>query len=362
MSERVDPAPDDAELYVGLEHLDPWSLRVPRWGSETVLKGTKLRMRKGDVLFARRNAYLKRVAIAPHDGLFSAHGIVLRAKPESVLPDFLPFFMQSDVFMERAVSISVGSLSPTINWKTLAKEMFLLPPIKEQPELVNALRSISSLHDRLLDLLAAIERVLCSSLNEAFRSGTESKPLAEWCRNLITYGIVQAGRDTPGGVPYIRVSDMTNSDELAPKGMLRTTREIAHKYRRSMVETGDIVIALRGPVGLVRCVPESLNGANLTQGTARVSVSRENSSGYVFWALQSPLMKRVYASLAKGSTFSEISLGALRKVPIPIVDPGTQVRLADNFNAIGGKRLEIRARLDRAKLLRRQLLDSALSL
>ena len=42
--------------------------------------------------------------------------MVLRPKTDVVLPEFLPFFMQSDLFMNRALEISVGSLSPTINW------------------------------------------------------------------------------------------------------------------------------------------------------------------------------------------------------------------------------------------------------
>ena len=50
----------------------------------------------------------------------------------TVLPDFLPFFMQSDLFMERALAISVGSLSPTINWRDLAQQEFALPPIEKQ--------------------------------------------------------------------------------------------------------------------------------------------------------------------------------------------------------------------------------------
>src|SRR4029434_11185830 len=111
---------------------DTGSLHVRRWGSEADLKGQKLRMRKGDILFARRNAYLRRVAIAPHDGLFSAHGMILRAKPDAVLPEFLPFLMMSDRFMNRAVEISVGSLSPTINWSTLKLEEFAIPPLDQQ--------------------------------------------------------------------------------------------------------------------------------------------------------------------------------------------------------------------------------------
>ena len=362
INDRVIPAEAGVERYVGLEHLDSDSLRIRRWGDPSEVESTKLRFQSGDIIFGKRRVYQRKVAVADTEGICSAHAMVLRAKPEVVLPEFLPFFMQSDLFMARALSISVGSLSPTINWKALAKEEFQLPPIRDQARFVEAFGSISGLCERFLDLLAAVENLLYSSLNETFRPNVDTKPLAEWCRNLITYGIVQAGRDTPGGVPYVRVSDMTDTDELTPEGMLRTTGEIAHKYRRSMVETGDIVIALRGPVGLARFVPESLNGANLTQGTARVSVSQENSSGYVFWALQSPLVKHVYASHAKGSTFSEISLEALRKLPIPVLAHGEQERLANKFKAISDKRSEVRARLDAAQLLRHQFFENSLSL
>ena len=105
------PTPGDSATYIGLEHIDSGSLHVRRWGSEADLKGKKLKMRKGDILFAKRNAYLRRVAIAPHDGFFSAHGMILRAKPETALPEFLPFLMMVAKFMNRAVEISVGSLA-----------------------------------------------------------------------------------------------------------------------------------------------------------------------------------------------------------------------------------------------------------
>src|SRR6267154_5288531 len=99
--ESVMPTPADSVCYVGLEHMDPGSLHVRRWGSEADVIGQKLRMRKGDILFARRNAYLRRVAIAPHDDLFSAHGMILRGKENLVLAGFLPFLMMSDEFMKR---------------------------------------------------------------------------------------------------------------------------------------------------------------------------------------------------------------------------------------------------------------------
>jgi len=133
------PTSNDSSTYIGLEHLDSGSLGIRRRGIKTELKGQKLRMKKGDILFAKRNAYLRRVAIAPYDGFFSAHGMVLRAKPDVVLPEILPFFMMSNEFMERAEKISVGSLSPTINWSTLKKEQFILPPLEQQKHIATLL-------------------------------------------------------------------------------------------------------------------------------------------------------------------------------------------------------------------------------
>ena len=162
--EQAMPTKEDSEKYIGLEHLDSRSLHVRRWGTKIQLKGTKFRMKKGDLLFARRNAYLRRVAIAPHDGLFSAHGIIFRPKADIVLSDFLPFFLLSDVFMDRAIKISVGSLSPTINWGTLRYEEFSLPPLDEQKRLADLLWSmdvaIESYYNLLNKLIIARDSLL----------------------------------------------------------------------------------------------------------------------------------------------------------------------------------------------------------
>ena len=114
INERVEPSEAAEDIYVGLEHLDPQSLHIRRWGKGSDVIGTKLRFRNGDIIFGRRRAYQRKLTVAEFDGICSAHAMVVRAKPEVVLPEFLPFLMMSDHFMNRAVEISVGSLSPTI--------------------------------------------------------------------------------------------------------------------------------------------------------------------------------------------------------------------------------------------------------
>jgi restriction endonuclease S subunit len=142
INERVEPSDAAEDIYVGLEHLDPQNLHIRHWGKGSDVIGTKLRFRKGDIIFGRRRAYQRKLAVAEFDGICSAHAMVVRAKPEVVLPEFLPFLMMSDRFMNRAVEISVGSLSPTINWKTLKLEEFDLPPLDQQRRIAESLWAV----------------------------------------------------------------------------------------------------------------------------------------------------------------------------------------------------------------------------
>jgi restriction endonuclease S subunit len=166
IGERAEPKDAQEEIYVGLEHLDPQCLHIRRWGKGSDVIGGKLRFRKGDIIFGKRRAYQRKVAVAEFSGICSAHALVVRARPDKVLPEFLPFLMMSDRFMNRAVEISVGSLSPTINWTTLKLEEFDLPPLDQQR--------------RIADIFWAVEGSLRkwttahSAANDAFRSKVET--------------------------------------------------------------------------------------------------------------------------------------------------------------------------------------------
>ena len=169
VNDRIDnPTDAGVERYVGLEHLDSDSLVIRRWGTPGDVTATKLRFRKGDIIFGRRRVYQRKLAVADFDGICSAHAMVLRAKSRVALSQFLPFFIQSDSFMERANAISVGSLSPTINWRTLASEEFALPPLDEQHRLATVLASIEACCESLQNAVTTSLEVEHAFLLRAF--------------------------------------------------------------------------------------------------------------------------------------------------------------------------------------------------
>ncbi|MBP6506966.1 MAG: restriction endonuclease subunit S [Opitutaceae bacterium] len=143
----------------------------------------------------------------------------------------------------------------------------------------------------------------------------------------IVYGIVQAGEHLPNGVPYIRSTDV--GGRIEPNNLLKTSPGIAARFGRSRVSPGDIVFSLRGNIGETSIVPDSLDGANLTQGTARISINGEYSAAFVRYALSHTEVHRHILSVAKGSTFHEITLEDLRNVELPLPPLPEQQRIAD---------------------------------
>jgi len=157
-------------------------------------------------------------------------------------------------------------------------------------------------------------------------NGWNTLALSEITKEKISYGIVQAGPHVTDGIPYIKSADV--GGEIDVDSLLRTAKEIHHKYRRSSVHPNDIVFSLRGNIARTSIVPTSLQEANLTQGTARISVNDKNDTKFVYYKLAStPILNRINA-LSKGSTFKEISLEELRKVKLPLPPLPEQRKIA----------------------------------
>jgi hypothetical protein len=216
ITKRIDnPSDAGVDRYVGLEHLDPGTMVISRWGTPDQVEATKLLFEEGDVIFGRRRAYQRKVSMADFSGICSAHALVLRAKPGLINPLFLPVFLSSDTFLDRAIKISVGSLSPTVNWKTLATQEFLLPPIEEQEKIASTLWSVESHLSNLANLRRNIASLQQLFLNErVISSELEGKRV-----NFADVGNFQNGypfkpADLKGSkLPVIRIKQLLDADD-----------------------------------------------------------------------------------------------------------------------------------------------------
>lgn len=244
-TEKKKPVAEDRFTYLGLEHLDSGSLKITRFGADVAPTGEKLVMRKGDVLFGKRRAYQKKVAIAPFDGIFSAHGMVLRPKEDVITKNFFPLFISSDYFLDAAIKLSVGSLSPTINWRDLKELEFDLPTLDVQRELAEVLWSITDTMEAYKRLLSATDALVKSQFIEMFGDpvknpfGWNTRPFLSmgYCKNGMNFHTGDSGikMHCLGVGDFKDYSIVDGTDHLPMISLKETPPE------ESMLQDGDIL-------------------------------------------------------------------------------------------------------------------------
>ena len=166
---------------IGLEHLISENINLSMWDEAGVNTFTKM-FHKGDVLFGRRRAYLKKAVIAPFDGICSGDITVIVARPDHILPELLPFVIQNDEFFDFAVGRSEGSLSPRVKWEYLREYEFDLPDMAEQRKLARVLWAVNDTIEAYRRLMGATEELVRGQFVEMF-GGINSEgiyPRKQW--------------------------------------------------------------------------------------------------------------------------------------------------------------------------------------
>ena len=294
--------------YIGLEHLESGSLDVTSFGSKVEIKGDKLIMTKGDVLLGKRNAYLRRAAIAPHDGLFSAHGMILRPKEDVIDPKYFPFFIASDIFFDEAIRISVGGLSPTINWKDLKELEFTLPSLSEQKVLADKLWAAYRVKESYKKLLAATDDMLKAKFSEMF-GGQGVVTLSEACDIVMgTSPDSQYYNTNCEGIPFYQ-GKTEFTDMYIGGAEVWCTKPIR------VAEKNEILMSVRAPVGAINIAAEKCCiGRGLCSIKPKDNVTKLL---FVFYALK--LQEEEISRLGTGSTFKAVNKDQVyNKITLPL--------------------------------------------
>jgi type I restriction enzyme S subunit len=156
----------EVERFVGLEYIEADNFQLQGWGE--IANGTTFskRFAAGDVLFGKRRAYLKKVAVADFDGICSGDILVIRAKAKKMLQGLLPYYISADAFIQHAVSTSAGSLSPRTKWKDLAELEVSIPDIKTQEKILEVLQQLDNTVNQLKQQKSTLKNLKQKMLNE----------------------------------------------------------------------------------------------------------------------------------------------------------------------------------------------------
>jgi type I restriction enzyme S subunit len=179
---------------------------------------------------------------------------------------------------------------------------------------------------------------------------------------VICYGILMPKEDIPGGVPYVRVIDL-KGDRINLDTLKKTSKAIAHAYARASLKADDLLLAIRGSYGRVAEVPYELEGANITQDTARLDVSPLINHQYIATCLRSPAIQNYFKKVARGVAVKGVNIADVRLCPIPLPPGPEQTRIVveveRRLSIISEVEMEVDADLKRAQRLRQSILKCA---
>ena len=324
------PVPEDKDLYIAPNNLDTDTLSVPEFGYKVDLNGTKLIMHKGDMLFGRREPQLKKAAIAPHDGLFSAHGMIFHPREEVVTKEFFPFFISSDYFFDAAIRISVGSLSPTVNWKDLKDLEFNIPDLTAQQEYAKVLWAMIRAKKAYKELIKKTDDLVKSQFIEMFGNpatnskGLKAEPLS---RHLsVTGGFAFKSKEfrEDGGIPVLRIGNI-NSGRFLKTNMVYWPYD--ESLKRYFCRPGDLVISLTGTVGKgdyanICRLGNEFELYYLNQRNAKLTLNDSVLPEYMTALLSNDEIKSLLTGAGQGVRQANISNADILNliVPIPAVE------------------------------------------
>lgn len=322
------------ERFVGLEHIEPENLHLKQWGNlaDGDVSFTK-RFRKGQVLFGKRRAYQRKVAVAEFDGICSSDILTFEPKDDSLIPELLPFIVQSDGFFQHALGTSSGSLSPRTRWSQLQDFEFPLPPNDKQRQIADilwgadeAIECSRLAHDGMETLISALSDSLFRGETQHVKRW-EIVPVADVC-DRVTVGIVVEPSKyyCKSGVKCFRSANVRRG-QVQDSDWVYISAEAHQMHAKSILKAGDVMVVRSGAnAGMCSVVPEQYAGANCIDIVFATPNHNALESGWLELFINSSAGRIEIMRGERGLAQRHFGVSAMKEMRIPLPPLETQKR------------------------------------
>lgn len=312
----------DGYPIVGLEHLIPEEITLTAWNEGSENTFSKM-FRKGNVLFGRRRAYLKKAAVAPFDGICSGDITVIEAKPDRILPELLPFIIQNDDLFEFAVGKSAGSLSPRVKWEHLKNYEFELPDMGKQKELAELLWAMDNTKKSYQKLIVATDELVKSQFMEQFSDVKKRETLEALSINGPQNGFY---RKADGSVPnthIVKMKELFANECIADETSFDMVNMTPNEQKRFELTPDDLLFGRRSLVvegaGKCRRVGDITLPLAFESSLLRITLDTERVlPRFVQAWFDTDEGRRAIISIRAVTTISGIKGSDLKRVLIPV--------------------------------------------
>ena len=353
-NEKVDPETSGLERYIAGDHMDTNDLRLRRWGeigSGYLGPAFNIRFKPGQVLYGSRRTYLRKVAVADFEGICANTTLVLEPNnAQALMPEFLPFLMQSEEFTEYSIKNSKGSVNPFINFSDLAEFEFHLPPASEQMRISRLLAAFDTAIDGYRELIASLDQARNTMLLSDLGKGWVKQKISDVAQ-------VVTGKTPPTGTPVYWEGDVpfaTPGDLAFDNGKLshttRTISEAGADCSRVVPPGSTLVVCIGSTIGKVA---QTTNRTAFNQQINAV-VCKEIVDDYMY-----AISTTIGAELSKRAGTTAVPIinkGEFEKILIPVPPIETQIEISKRFFCFVENKTDV---LDRLSHLRRLKAEAA---
>ena len=258
---------------------------------------------------------------------------------EGIDQDWLYFLMYSQWVMPLAKTLVTGSTPSRqrVDPRSFYEITVPVPEMREQQAIARILTlvEITIRHQiEKFELLGTLKRAAMRALFTRGLRGEAQKetaigPMPESWDPIAVGSIatVKGGKRMPKGIsltnentgqPYLRVTDFNNHG-VNVEEVLCVPNDYQAAISRYVISSDDIYISIAGTIGLVGQVPKVLDGANLTENAAKLSVSDwKVTPRFLMYALASDTCQAQIAQSTATNAQPKLALVRIEQIQLPI--------------------------------------------
>ena len=366
ISESIpNPAESGYDIFVGLEHYDSGEVKVTRYGStENLVTAVKV-FKKGDILLARRNVYLKRAGLVDFDGVTSGDSIVLRVKQDlsnlgissAAVQKYLPFVLNTEEFWNYAEKYSDGTMSKRLSPKTLLQYEFEIPEdVESKNELLWAAFDAKESYRAMI---RATDEMVKSQFIEMFgdtfqnERGWTFKKLPEV--STIVLGSTPSSSNAAfwdGDIKWITPAELSDNSFYLYDSERHITEEGVKSTSLKPFPAGTVILSTRAPIGKT-----AIAGCEMycNQGFKNFICDNTINPVYLFYTLRihNPELQK----MGTGSTFLELSKKAIEQISISVPPKKLQDEFEQFYKQADKSKFELKQAIEKIDKVMRALMQ-----
>ena len=275
-----------------------------------------------------------------------------------------------------------GGAQPNISGKAIEDLEIPLPPLNEQKRIADRLDQLLTRTDKTKAHLDRIPLLLKRFRQSVLAAATSGKLTADWRENdgpesvqidldtlypisskwnwviISEIGTVRGGKRLPKGESlvqrdtgqiYIKAGNLKNGTVVADDLMF-VPHHLKDVIKRYIVSGGDVYVTIVGAcIGDSGIIPNSLDGANLTENAAKICNLKNCTSNFLAMWLQSPICQQLIQENTLSAAQGKLALFRIEQLPLPLPPIEEQQEIVRRVEALFAKADRIEAQYKNAR-------------